>query len=501
MASPAVGYPAELKNELPLAVPSSVKATQVKLLPSNTSVVGPATLAVATGLDAAQSWTGLSQNVIFDLPAGSGKGSFIDPRFTTISGRIKLTLAADMTTAAAKYGTCYLRSSASSLWDRAYIQSQSGVILEDINNYGLVADTVAQLECDVAQRDALASMYLFNAERSGVIGTTAGVSTYNALNSNQGISFPLLTDPTTAAKTFTAGSNYFSFCVPLISGLIGQKASKFFQIGATSRLQLVLQSSALIPITLIFNTATTQNVSITIDNLSLNLSYVDIGSEGVQMLNKSGLQYFSGTTYRVSSTTLPANTSAAGQVSLLSGIRGSSVRNIITRVSENSLALAGCCNGMYDSKLPPVNTIAYSINGQQYPPNPVDLVHAPATAFAFLMECNGNWSTYDFKSCIIPYKYNVVVAGGGGTSDADQNQSIAGTASEPASLASFMFGYSLEAIAKWGLFDGLNCNSGQAFVNMNFVQPNTNALTFYFIAKQDAIWVLDTATGEVSVRM
>jgi len=372
-------------------------------------------------------------------------------------------------------------------FDRAYIQSQSGVLLDDVNLVGVVADQMNGLEVDVAQRDALAMMYGFQYE--------AGAAT--SQNNTQGHRLAGI-DATTLSA---AADDYRSYCVPLLNSLIGKGASKFFQIGATNKLQLVLQTAAVLPLTIVTGTATTPaTLKVTIDNISLNLQYVDIGAEGVKMLNKTGLQYYNGITYRASTSTLP---SSAGAVSLLTGIRGSSVRSIFTRCCEAATtSTAGCVNYLYDSKLPQASSISYNVNGVIVPPNPVDLIRAPATAFGFTQESNGSFNTYEFKSGLTPDRYCVNVPSGGTfPSDADENLVLAGTASSAYNQSQFSFGYNMEKVSKFGLLDGANLNSGNTFLNLVLANGSTNVLTFIFIAKMDIIYILDTATGDIQVRM
>ena len=289
--------------------------------------------------------------------------------------------------------------------------------------------------------------------------------------------------------------------MPLISSLIGKGAKKFFQIGATNKLQLVLQTASILPITFVTSTATTPaTFRITIDNISLNCCYTDIGMEGLKMLNKTGVQYYDGITYRVSSATLPASTS--GSVSLLTGIRGSSVRSIWSRFSEAStLSTTGCINYVYDSKMPQATSIAYNINGLLVPPNPVDLIHAPATAFSMLQESNGSFNNYEFKSGMVPTQWLIYVPGGTLATDADKLVSTAGNASSVSSLAQFMFGQNLEKISKYGIMDGMNLNAGNTFLNMVLANANTASVTAFFISKMDIIYIHDTATGSITVRL
>ena len=477
-----VGFPKELQNEIDYSIPASVNSYAVKVVPSNVSSVVSTTQALTAS--SVLNLQGTNANVIFDIPAGQGKSQFIDPRFTTLNFRVQYEILAGASSAVVT--SACLRSSAMAHFDRAYIQSQSGVLLDDVNLVGVVADQVNGLEIDVAQRDALAILYGFQYE--------AGAA--NSQNNTQGHKLAGI-DATTLSA---AAVDYRSYCMPLMNSLIGKGASKFFQIGATNKLQLVLQTAAVLPITIITGTATTAaTMKVTIDNISLNLQYVDIGAEGVKMLNKTGLQYYNGITYRASTSTLP---SSSGAVSLLTGIRGSSVRSIFTRCCEAAtLSTAGCVNYLYDSKLPQASSISYNVNGVIVPPNPVDLLRAPATAFGFTQESNGSFNTYEFKSGLTPDRYCVVVPGGTLASDADENIVLAGNASSAYNQSQFSFGYNMEKVSKFGIMDGANLNSGNTFLNLVLANASTNTLTFIFIAKMDIIYILDTASGDIQVRM
>jgi hypothetical protein len=477
-----VAFPKELQNEIDYQLPASVSAYNVKVVPSNGSQFQTSTQTLTAS--STLQLNGSNQNIIFDIPAGQSKSVFIDPRFSTLNFRVNYEIV--NTPSAAVITTCQLRSSGYAHFDRAYTQSQSGVLLDDVNLVGLVQDALINLEIDVAQRDALAAMYGFQYESPGA----------SSQNNNQGHKIGGIDGATLAA----AKTSYYSYSMPFLNSLIGKGARKFFQIGATNKLQCVIQTAAVVPLTIVTGTVTTAaTMRITIDNIFLSLNYVDIGMEGVKMLNKTGLQYYDGVTYRVSSATLP---SASGAVSLLSGIRGSSVKALWTRFCEaTTLSTSGCVNYIYDSKAPQATSIAYNINGMLNPPNPIDLLHAPATALSFLQESNSSFNNYDFKSGCVPIQFFVYVPGGTIATDADYVYTASGNASASQAQSQFHFGVNLEKISKYGILDGANLNSGNTFLNMVLGNASTNTLTVFFIAKMDIVYILDSASGEVSVRL
>jgi hypothetical protein len=475
-----VAFPKELQNEIDYQLPASVSAYNVKVVPSNGSSFQSSTQTLTAS--STLNLNGSNQNIIFDVPAGQGKSVFVDPRFSTINFRVNYEIV--NTPSAAIVTTAQLRSSAYAHFDRAYTQSQSGVLLDDINLCGLVMDSLLGLEIDVAQRDALALMYGFNFELNNA----------SSQNNQQGHKIAGIDNTTLSA----AKSVYYSYSMPLLNSLIGKGAKKFFQIGSTNKLQVVMQTAGIMPITFVTSTVTTAaTFRITIDNIFLSLQYIDIGMEGLKMLNKTGLQYYDAVTYRVSSATLP---SSAGAVSILSGIRGSSVKALWARFCEaTTLSTTGCINYIYDSKMPQATSISYNVNGVLNPPNPVDLLHAPATAFSLLQESNSSFNNYEFKSGLVPTNYLVYVAGGTLATDADANITV--TSSVATTQSQFIWGVNMEKISKYGILDGANLNSGNTFLNMTLANANTNTLTVFFIAKMDVIYILDTATGELSVRL
>lgn len=481
--SSAVGFPKELSPEIDYQLPEGVNSFNLRVVPSNVQSVASSaqTLTASSTLQL----NGTSTNIIFDLPCSGGKGVHLDPRFTLLNFRVAYEVPTGASVAVIT--SARLRSHAMAFFDRMFITSQSGAILEDINQYGLVNDVVVQTEIDVAQRDVLAAAYGFAYENA----------TANALNSNNG---HLLTgiDATTLSA---AAKVYYSYSIPILSSLLGKGASKMFNIGSTNRLQLTLQTSSILPITFVTGTATTQATFIaTIDNISLGLQYVDVGAAGMRLLGKAGMQYYNGLTWRVSATSVSAGT--AGAVSILTGLKGSSVRTCGLRVCESSTqTTAGCVNGIYDSKCPQATALSWNINGQLYPSNPINPLYNPAQLFQQTQQALGNFNAYEWKCGLVPSQYFKYIPGGTIPTDADRVFSDAGNASTVANQCQFLWMYSLEKVAKAGIMDGQNLNSGQTYLQAQIQNASTNALTYFFIAKMDVVYVLDPASGEISVRM
>lgn len=482
MSAP-VGFPKSLSNEGDYALPPDVQSYPVKVLPSNLSQVQSAaqTLTASSTLQL----NGTSSNVIFDIPSAGSKSTFVDPRFSMLNFRARYSIASGAS--AAVITACQLRSAAMSFFDRTYTQS-NGVVLDDLNSLGVIADLLIQNQISTAIRDSLAVMYGFQYED----GAT------NALNVNQGHQVAGIHGQTLSAATDV----YYSYCIPLLNSVIGQGASKMFNIGAVSNLQVVLQTAAIIPLTIVTGSATTAAVmTVTLDNFSLNLQYVDIGMNGYKMLNKAGQQFYNAVTYRASTATLPSSTS--GAVSLLSGIRASSVQALFSRFTEAAtLSTAGCINYIQDSKAPLASSIAWNLNGQLVPSNPTNIVNNPALAFYQTQQASGNWDVKDFQSTLVPSQYFIYLPTGGSLpTDADRVFTAAGTASTFARQAQFSWGYNLQKCSTQSILDGANLSSGNTYLNMNLAANNSNTVTVFFIARCDVIYILDSASGQISVRL
>lgn len=482
MAS-GIGFPKSLSPEIDFALPEGVNSYNLRVVPSNLSSVVSTTQTLTAS--STLQLNGTSTNIIFDVPCSGGKGVHLDPRFTLLNFRVRYTVPAGASSASITVAR--LRSHAMAHFDRLLIQGQSGNVVEDINLYGLVNDVIVATEIDVAQRDVLAAAYGFAYEDRST----------NSLNLNNGHTLAGIH----GGLLSSAVDVYYSYSVPLVSSLIGKGASKMFNIGATNRLQVTLQTASILPITFVTGSATTAaTFNCTIDNISLGLQYVDVGANGMRLLNKVGMQYYNGLTWRVSATSVPAGTS--GAVSILTGLKGSSVRTCGLRVCEAStLSTAGCINQIYDSKCPQATALSWNINGQIYPSNPINALYNPAQLFMQTMQGIGNFDPYGFKSGLVPSQYFVYIPGGTLPTDADRVFTDSGTASNSAAQSQFHWFYSLEKVAKAGIMDGANLNSGQTYLNAQLQNGSTNTLTYFFIAKMDVVYMLDPASGEISVRM
>jgi hypothetical protein len=463
-------------GSLDYSLPPEARSYQVKVQPSNISqIVSPdITLVAVSGGD----YPFPSQQIIFDLPCGGGSSVFLDNRFTTLN--FTATYANGSTgTGACSSGN--LRSNANSFFDRMYITSQNGQILEDITEYGLVNDLLINFQMNNAVRDGTAMQFGFD-------DTTS--------NTSQGHPISIYT------STLNSVTNTYSYSVPILSGIVGALSDRMLNIGRTSKLQLILQTSSVLPLT--FVCGTTGTTKVTLSNFSINCEYIDIGSSALKMLDQTLVNnqaYIHGVSYRVTSNTISAGTS--GNLSLLAGIRNSSVKSLFVKYVDNVVNnVDSSVNSKYDGKNPSINSWALNIGGQRYPSNPLNPLLQPSQAFSECEKAIGSFNNAQFQSCITRARYCKLAKGGTTPAETststDRNYSLDSIVS---AQCQFFMGYCLEVCAKRGLLSGLNCSSAPVFVENNIATAVSNAQLVYVMAMIDCIFIHDVSTGDISVRM
>ena len=156
-----------------------------------------------------------------------------------------------------------------------------------------------------------------------------------------------------------------------------------------------------------------------------------------------------------------------------------------------------------DSKNPNLNSINFNIGGQRLPSNPVNPLLQPSRAFRALQMASGSFNNSAFQSAMIPNQYCKLSAGGtaqgltvGNTQAYFWNLGATNTA-----LCQFIYGEDLEVVARRGLMSGMNCNSAPVFVEFTAAVAPTNGQTLYVHALGDVVFIHDTISGDVQVRL
>ncbi len=154
----SIGFPNNLKYDLPPSFSDSARAYSVNVSPDGiTQVTGPtSTIPCAVG-GATQTGAFNSQIVSFTIPSGNSQSVFLDPFSTTLSFTLIYTI-----TRAAVAGTSpgmILQGSAASFFDTLVIYSNNTPI-ETINAYGVLQKFYKKIQL-ILQKDMVVYQYVW----------------------------------------------------------------------------------------------------------------------------------------------------------------------------------------------------------------------------------------------------------------------------------------------------------------------------------------------------
>jgi hypothetical protein len=176
----------------------------------------------------------------------------------------------------------------------------------------------------------------------------------------------------------------------------------------------------------------------------------------------------------------------------------------VARFQDNLAADGtGSVNGKYDSKLPNANSICFNVQGVGRIPNiPVNPLLNPSNCFRETQLAFGLLNSSTHTSAILPQFYCKQCLGGTAQANTLTDQDYRwNTGTSNVSLASFFFGIDTEVVARRGLFSGMNCLSSPIFIELNIAHAITNSVTAYVTAMLDCVYIHDTKTGDLSVRV
>jgi len=367
--SSKVGLPKEAMYGLPSQLENGARSYSVHVSPNGITSVGPITATANAFVANSAGYAGQqfsSQLLQFDCPAGAGSSVFLDPNATTIQFRLYVNTT---TASSATAPSMNLIGSGASFIDSISV-IHNNTPIEQINSYG----------------------QLFNMSLNSLIsasGRNGLVSGFGAdVNSNTGLDI--------AHASIT--SQYYTFCMPLMS-IIGQNTSeKWIPIGSINSLSLQLTTSALLPMTTYCTAIATQPVqAFTLDSFQLNLKYVDIGyASGKAILDSlsGGKIYIKSSTYTNSNVSVPNGSS--GAVSLFFQIRNSSVKSLFfyQAIGTSASAPSGYFDALNNGGMSKIQLVLG--NGSRFPSRELNVNVRWAEALSYLSQAWGRGG--DFQS-------------------------------------------------------------------------------------------------------
>jgi hypothetical protein len=288
-------------------------------------------------------------------------------------------------------------------------------------------------------------------------------------------------------------------------------------IGLVNKIDLQLYTASTLPITFYagsVDASTNPVVSVTIDNIALNIFMLTLDSESVRMLGSLQTHYVHGVTSRVASSIIPSGTS--GYTNVLIGLRGKSCRTLWTRFVDQggvtgvaaATAITCAINGVYDSKLPLVSQLNYLLQGKdRVPMYPHTTQLLPATIFSRTMFSSEKFKQWEQRSSFVPsqfYKYlassSAPTQGSTPGTGYDFNVVNSGSSCAMNNLCTFVFGEDLRKAHNSSILDGYDLTvTANHFLELSLLSSPTNTVTAWFIGRFDIIY--EISEGIVRMRM
>ena len=387
LPSSALGLPASLDYKLPPSLSDDSKAYWVSIAPDATTSVASntVTFTAAAGVSLINPFN--SQLLTFTIPSGTSRDVFLDPRETYLTFRMNVNLAVAGNGGTPAGNLHQLIGSAQSFFDSLVLYSNN-IPIEQINGYNLLANQLLNATVNTA-------------EKYGGCSIAMGCDT----NTMAGVDLPLT----------TAGNNYYSFSIPLISVIGLNNRDHLFPIGSISNLQLQMQTAANLPFATYCTAPYANQASgtVTLDQFSLNMKYVSIGQQSASLLYSTlpdGKYFMKTQTWVQSSANIPAGVS--GTVNLSYQIRNSSLKSIL--IQNSTAGSVGMCpNGLYDAVNLSVTQFNINCGGLNFPQTPLNPTQRPSQAFLQYMSALGYSGDYKKVGGVISRSnYGATMTGG-----------------------------------------------------------------------------------------
>jgi hypothetical protein len=497
-----LGLPAAILPSVQAVLSPDCTSQFVRVQPNNLSSVQSGAFTIpntaTTAINTAIQIPFPATPIQFSVPAGASPNVFIDHSKSVLNFRVRYS----NTASSAVYGglEANLQGSAHAWFERC-TEMINGAVIDDQTGWDVACNSDLAWALNSADRDVNAVSLGLLAEN--VSPPAASSASYNLV---QGHAIPNLN---VAAGAVNAGDSYFSYCIPFKSAFAGVDAKSFTPIGRCGKYDITLYPPSLAPVTLVqlaaAATAAGTNVTITIDQISLELFYITLDQQSAALLPSVDKPWaLSGVTHRVGSGTLPSSTT--GAVSIQVPIRVKSARSLSTRFSENVRTITnGAVNGKFDSKAPLVSSMSYFLAGQKRVPNmPHSTQLNISRIFAHTMQAYYD-KGIDRQMSRCAYapsdfcKYMASAAAPTAAAQYDQFLVAAGSDSLVDSLSGFEFAEDLR-LASTTFLNGSDLTSSNSYLEFSLLSAPTNTQNVVFIAKADIIFVI-MPNGNVEARV
>jgi hypothetical protein len=440
-----------------------------------------------------------NQQIVFELPTGR-RGTWLDQSQTYLkfSVRCKSTAATDELT----QNGVRVDNTAYSFFQRLDIYHSSN-LLEQISEYAQLSNMLLDVQLSASEKAGLSPM----------IGSNS--SSYYQIPSGQVIANTAITMPSPftvpgdrSGQILSTGTTIndsiaYTFCLPVLSGVIGVNASKMLPLGKLSS-----------PIRLEFYTAENSDAIYfgtagagaewELQNVELCCCYVELLDDNFDQ--DRDVEYISTTTYRNSSTTIPANTS--GEITALIPFRCASLKALYARFLPFLTSVQGAdATAAYRKSASincNINSYNFRVGSSIYPNKPVYLnsnqTQTGAEGYTELLKSFHALSSTQVNTSLLFNNYNVNATGSTGGGGWRVNYSPGSQISRVGTFANaFCIGLELESFSNRSdtILSGVSTLNSQIYFNATIVSgataggTNNNNYTAHFFSHMDMILVIE----------
>jgi len=441
--------------------------------------------------------------MIFNIPCGR-RNCFLDPTSSYIRYTIKSTAAAQTATSSAvtnflvpgstavsaTFGAgLFLDHNAYSIFNTSTLYSGSNM-LEYVNGCNILYSWI--LDTNFSYSNALTNSlnYGMYVPDTNVLDIRKGTLLSNVV-------------PATAAATSTSStivSEQNTFCMPLLSGLLGIGSSgkmvPIYAINDVLRLEILLENQ-----TQAFAQLGLLSTTYSVLNAELELQYIELSDEGMGLVNSTAPRgspmFIVGNSFRHYVQTIKSGTTGIYSCLVPSKLASLKSLHILPRRSteinsSSSYSLSSRINPYFDY-------VVLKVSGTQVPQKPIYFQNTSTTGgfaegLVETMKCFGSIIGTDKSMLLNASNYNVAPA-------ANTTTGVLGIAAGAGSYANaFGLGIDLELFqSKDTIINGLNCLAESLYFEANISTDPGADFTLDFYASFDALYIVDS-TGYVSAR-
>ena len=460
--------PIEMNYSLPASLPSA-KNTEIRIQPVNSQTFLP------------------GSTIQIDIPCGR-KNCFLDP--TTSYIRFKATYTSTAAGQANAADISRLIGSGHSYFIKSEIYGNNAVLLESINEYGVLASMLINSTMTDSEKKGMSSAFGFESNGPYVSTQTAASVTASGL----------LSQNLASGSSATVGHliNYdtklqnliFEYSLPCLN-LLGSGCDKMFPIGELFSLRLEYTLDQLANYT-VLTAGTRALTGVSITEFEFVANIIELSPEAGALIDQQNPDkiHIRCQSYKQATNGLTAT--SAGTQDMLVGIRVSSLKSIYCVPTPTA---SKPVEGKYGGVNPSLDVgTSFLLGGLQYPQRGLSCTSHNSDTFLELQKSFGALSYHQHSGCITKNAYNASDLSYGGLQPL-YNQDVTKCITSP---NQFYLGVDVEVVArKQSLLSGLNINSSPMFLRAVIGTGLSVPYTFNYWGYYDVILEIDKHTKNI----